>query len=286
MYIIQYIIRSIMQEFLEKAEREMRLRNLSLRTIKSYHNTLKEYFTCKGKDIENIDIQHIKDFLLSKLERGMSSRTVNVAHQAICYFYREVMKKDARIDVHYAKTDQYLPVVLSKKEIMDMLSVTENQKHRLLLALAYGAGLRVSEVVNVQCRDVDSKELIIHIKRAKGYKDRITVIPESVQNDLQKILSVKEGGEYLFASEKGGKLTTRTAQKIFEHACTKAGITKKATFHSLRHSFATHLLENGTDIRYVQALLGHANIRTTQRYTQVTNPALKNIKSPLSSLPL
>ena len=154
-------------------------------------------------------------------------------------------------------------------------------KHRLMLGLAYGAGLRVSEVVATRVQDLDLAELTIHIKQAKGKKDRISVLPEKLIEELRRMVAGKLGDDLVFPSEWGGQLTTRTAQKIFEQALVRANITKPATFHSLRHSFATHLLENGVDVRYVQELLGHQNIRTTQLYTQVTNPKLKSIQSPL-----
>ena len=157
----------------------------------------------------------------------------------------------------------------------------KNPKHKLILALAYGAGLRVSEIINLRVRDIDLQELTIHPKQAKGKKDRITLLAEGLRPAIKNLTAGKNANDFVFSSERGGRLTTRTAQKIFEKALKKAKIKKKATFHSLRHSFATHLLENGVDIRYVQELLGHQNIRTTQRYTQVTNPKLKNIKSPL-----
>ena len=156
----------------------------------------------------------------------------------------------------------------------------ENEKHRLFLALAYGAGLRISEVVTLKVKDFDLKNLIIHVKQAKGKKDRITIFPDKLKNKISFLIKEKTKNDYLFISERGGKLTTRTLQKVFENGLNKARIKKDASFHSLRHSFATHLLENGTDVRYVQELLGHANIRTTQIYTKVTNPVLKNIKSP------
>ena len=124
-------------------------------------------------------------------------------------------------------------------------------------------------------------EVKVHIKGAKGRKDRITIVPEKMKNGLRNIIAGKKGNDFIFESARGGRLTTRSAQKVFDSALKKAKIKKSATFHSLRHSFATHLLENGTDIRYVQELLGHSNIRTTQIYTKVTNPMLKNIKSPL-----
>jgi site-specific recombinase XerD len=133
----------------------------------------------------------------------------------------------------------------------------------------------------LKVKDVCLAELMIHIKDAKGNKDRITLLPEKLIGDVEKLIANKKLNDYIFPSERGGKLTERTAQKVFETALKKAGIKKEATFHSLRHSFATHLLENGVDVRFVQELLGHANIRTTQIYTKVTNPMLRKIKSPL-----
>jgi len=150
-----------------------------------------------------------------------------------------------------------------------------------MLSISYGAGLRVCEVINLKIEDVDSERNLIHIKQSKGGKDRVTILPEKIKDDLKNLMYANDNQRYLFESERGGNLTTRTAQKIFEQALKRSGIIKKASFHSLRHSFATHLLENGVDVRYVQELLGHKNIRTTQIYTHVTNMALRNIKSPL-----
>ncbi|MDD5748382.1 MAG: tyrosine-type recombinase/integrase [Actinomycetota bacterium] len=181
----------------------------------------------------------------------------------------------------FAKRSKKLPIVLSREEIKNIIDAIRNPKHKLIISLAYGAGLRISEVVNLKVKDVNLEELTIHLKNAKGKKDRITIFPEKIKTKLQNLIAGKNLNDYLFESERGGKLTERTAQKVFENALQKAGIKKDATFHSLRHSFATHLLENGVDVRYVQELLGHQNIRTTQIYTQVTNPKLKNIKSPL-----
>ena len=162
-----------------------------------------------------------------------------------------------------------------------LLDVTKNYKHNLLVSLSYGSGLRVSEVIALKIKDIDFDRMTIHIKQAKGQKDRITILPTKLKNDLTNFMRSKSSNDFVFPSERGGKLTTRTVQKVFSSALVKSGIQKDATFHSLRHSFATHLLENGTDIRFVQEILGHANIRTTQRYTHVTNPQLRNIKSPL-----
>ncbi|MBU0999040.1 tyrosine-type recombinase/integrase [Patescibacteria group bacterium] len=274
-------MKASMQGQLDKTERELKIRNYSKRTVKSYLYGLKEYFTFKKNKLENLDIENIKDFLLFCENKSVSAQTRNLFLNAIKFYYRNVVKVASKIDIRSAKKKKNLPVVLSRNEIEKILETAKNTKHRLLLSLAYGAGLRVSEIVNLTVKDLQIEELTLHIKQAKGQKDRITVFPEKLKIRLELLTRSKSKNAYVFESERGGKLTARTAQKVFEKALHLSGIKKNATFHSLRHSFATHLLENGVDIRYVQELLGHQNIRTTQRYTQVTNPKLKNIKSPL-----
>jgi integrase/recombinase XerD len=270
-----------LQELLKKIEGELKLRNYSQRTIESYLFCLREYF----KYIKNVkrepEISVIKKYLLVKQERKQSYQTINLHLQAIKYFYREIMKSRVDIDIKFAKTPSKLPIVLSRGEIEKIINSIKNKKHQLLLALSYGAGFRISEAINLKVKDINIDELTIHIKGAKGNKDRITIFPEKLKNDIINIGFGKKADDYFFESNHGGKLTERTAQKVFAQALKNAKIGKDATFHSLRHSFATHLLENGVDVRYVQELLGHANIRTTQIYTKVTNPMLRNIKSPL-----
>ena len=270
-----------MQEYLEQKRQELKLRNYSFKTIKTYLSCLREYFDFKKINFEKIDEENIKQFLLNKQSKNYSSQTVNLYLNAIKFFYREVLKIHQKITLKFAKRSKKLPIVLSREEIRNIIDAIRNPKHKLIISLAYGAGLRISEVVNLKVKDINLEELTIHLKNAKGKKDRITIFPEKIKNDLQSLIAGKNLNDYLFESERGGKLTERTVQKVFENALRGAGIKKDATFHSLRHSFATHLLENGVDVRYVQELLGHANIRTTQVYTKVTNPKLKNIKSPL-----
>jgi len=269
-----------MQNYLEQTKIELRLRNYSSKTMESYLHCLEDYFSQLKSDPQNLDIQALKQFLLAKQEKGYAPQTVNLYLNAVKFFYSNILKINQKIDIKFSKTGKRLPVALSRLEIAAILSQIKNSKHRLLIALAYGAGLRVSEAINLKVRDIQLEELTIHLKDAKGKKDRLTIIPEKLKNDLYFLIKNQEGSAYLFESERGGKLTSRTAQAIFERALEKSGIKKDATFHSLRHSFATHLLENGVDVRYVQELLGHQNIRTTQLYTHITNPSLKNIKSP------
>ncbi|MBM4401897.1 MAG: tyrosine-type recombinase/integrase [Candidatus Cloacimonetes bacterium] len=270
-----------MQVELQRTERELKIKNYSSKTIKSYLYGLREYFSYKGDNFTKLDQDNIRNFLLHCEKKQISPQSRNLFLNATKFYYRNVLRNPQKIEIQSAKKPKSLPVVLSRNEIEKILQSLTNIKHRLLLSLAYGAGLRVSEVIALKVQDLDFEELTIHIKQAKGAKDRITIFPEKLKMDLQNLIAGKNKDDFVFASERGGKLTTRTAQKVFENALQASGVKKDATFHSLRHSFATHLLENGVDVRYVQELLGHQNIRTTQIYTQVTNPKLKNIKSPL-----
>lgn len=270
-----------MQKYLDELNKELRLRNYSPKTIKSYILCLKGYFSYKKENLESVDIQTIKTFLLEKQDKGYSSQTVNLYLNAIKYFYRDVIKSPQKIDIKFAKRSKKLPIVLSRQEIERLINNISNLKHKFFISLSYGAGLRVSEVVSLKVKDLNFDNLTIHIKQSKGRKDRMTIFPEKMKNDLLNLTAGKEKDGLVFESERGGRLSSRSAQKVFETSLKKSEIKKDATFHSLRHSFATHLLENGVDVRYVQELLGHQNIRTTQLYTQVTSTSLKNIKSPL-----
>lgn len=270
-----------MQTEISKLERELRIRNYSPRTIKSYIFALGQYFSFKKYDFSVFDQNNVEEFLLFSANRGLSAQSRNLFLNAIKFYYKHIVGNNGLVRIRSAKKENKLPVVLSKEEVSLLLSSVKNNKHNLLLSIAYGAGLRVSEVVSLKVQDIDLSALLVYVRQAKGRRDRISVLSESLVKKLIVFSSAKSANDYLFESRRGGKLNARTAQKIFENALKKSGIKKQATFHSLRHSFATHLLENGVSIRYIQELLGHQNIRTTQIYTHLTNPQLKNIKSPL-----
>ncbi len=174
-----------------------------------------------------------------------------------------------------------LPIVLTREEIGEIFSEIKNVKHKLMLGLMYSSGLRVSEIVNVRVNNFDFKNRLLRIVEAKGGKDRTTILSEKIIASFEKYTKDKQGNDYIFESNRGGKMTTRAVQKIFTNALKKSKLKKDASCHCLRHSFATHLLENGTDIRYIQELLGHRRLETTQIYTKVCSNKLKNIKSPL-----
>ncbi|MFA6170909.1 MAG: site-specific tyrosine recombinase/integron integrase [Patescibacteria group bacterium] len=270
------------KELLAKIEEELKLRNYSKKTIKSYIACLNDYFKFIKIVTKDPDLAAIKKFLLEKQDRGLAPQTINLYLYAVKYFYSEITKCPRKINIKFAKTSKKLPIVLSRSEIEGLINCLTNRKHKLLIALAYGAGLRLSETSALKIKDLDLKELTLHLKGAKGNRDRITIVPEKLVPKISELIALRDKNEYIFLSNQGGKLSSRALQKVFEKALKSAKIEKDATFHSLRHSFATHLLENGVDVRFVQELLGHKNIRTTQLYTKVTNPILKNIKSPLT----
>ncbi|MDP4209588.1 MAG: tyrosine-type recombinase/integrase [Bacteroidota bacterium] len=181
--------------------------------------------------------------------------------------------------------EKTLPEVFSEKEVADLLRVTENVKHKCILMASYSAGLRLSEIVNLKLKDIDSKRMQIRIEQAKGKKDRYTILSPKFLELLRKYFIEYKPKEYLFEGPlPGNKYSPSSVQMIFKEAVRKVGITKKVTVHTLRHSFATHLLESGTDLRYIQSLLGHESTKTTEVYTHVTTKGFDQIKSPLDKL--
>lgn len=267
-------------EALEATDRLLRLKNYSPATRKSYLGSLRSFFK-QFPDPNRIDQDQLGSFLLAKHDGDAAASTINVHLQAIMFYVRNLLGMSSEFRVPYAKRPKRLPSTLTRDEVLRLLDVIRNLKHRTLIALAYAAGLRVSEAVAVRVHDLDLERKTVFVRQGKGKKDRISVLPDTLIEPLRALCLDKAHDALVFESQCGGKLTKRTAQKIFETALVKAGIKKPATFHTLRHSFATHLLENGVDVRYVQTLLGHSNIRTTQAYTHVTNPAILNIVSPL-----
>ena len=215
-------------ELLKKIEDELRLRNYSKKTIKSYLICLSDYFHYIKIVKKDPDMNIIKKYLLEKQNKGQSGQTINLYLNAIKYFHREIFKSPVKINLKFAKTSKKLPVVLSRSEIEKIINSIKNRKHKLLISLAYGAGLRVSEAVNLKVKDISVEDLIIHIKQAKGKRDRITVIPERLKPEIASFIAGKNNNDYLIISDRGGKLTDRTAQKIFENALKKSGIKKRS----------------------------------------------------------
>ena len=271
-----------METALRQVRQEVRLRGYSPRTEKIYVSFLQEFLNFAGPSaVHLMEEAVIRDFLSTKVEKDAAPQTINLYLNAIKFYYYQVLNVPGRLKMRYAKFNRRLPVVLTRMEVIIILRNIANVKHRLMVALAYGAGLRISEVVSLKVRDLDFNMMRLSVRQSKGKKDRITVLPDKLRNQLLRSVLGLSGGDWLFQSQRGGKLHARSVQMVFKAALKKSGIVKDACFHSLRHSFATHLLENGDDLRYLQEILGHSSIRTTQQYTHLTSDGLRKIRSPL-----
>lgn len=266
------------EELIRRLVQEIELRNLSRKTLKSYVFSVEKFLNYLDK--KEPSEQEVKDYLQREIKKKSAT---TIAHEifAIQFFFEKVLNK--KINIPRPKKNKTLPEILTKEEVKRMIEVTTNLKHRLILEVVYGCGLRAEETTNLKKQDVLLDECLLHVRLGKGKKDRFVKIPEKILEELRAYLFLLHE-DYLFPSNRGGKLTTATLQAIVENAAKKAGITKQVYPHLLRHSFATHLLEQGTDIRIIQKILGHADIKTTQIYTQISQANIKNIKSPLDTI--
>lgn len=256
-------------------------------TIKTYSSLFEELINhYPSEDIDQIDEVKIIAFCRYLVtERKVSASYQNQAINAIKFYYERVLGSKRKFYfLERPNKERTLPVVLSTEEIKQILDATENLKHKTILAIIYSAGLRISECINLKIKDIDSKRMQIRICQSKGKKDRYTLLSIKTLALLRSYFIEYKPKEYLFQSPIQEKYSASSIQAVFRAACTKAKITKKATVHTLRHSFATHLLENGTDLRYIQSLLGHESSKTTEIYTHITTKGFDLIKSPLDNL--
>lgn len=263
---------------LSKLKQEIEIRNFSQKTIKSYCNSITKLLNYLKEKEPSQD--EFKNYIQIQIKKQNPS---TIAHEifAIQFFFDKVLGQ--KIYIPRPKRNKILPEVLTKEEAQKLVNSSTNIKHKLILKLLYGCGLRVSEVINLNKSDLNFNEKLVHVRLAKGKKDRFVKMPESISKELESYYNLL-AEETLFPSTRKGKLTTAAIQAIVEKAGKKANITKRVYPHLLRHSFATHLLEQGTDLRIIQKLLGHSDIKTTQIYTQISQQNIKNIKSPLDNL--
>lgn len=265
----------------------MKLKGYSPITIRAYLDHVKRLVRFYGKSPLEIDSGAIRNYLSYLVdERRVSNSYLDQAVSAFKFLYRYVLKKPFIVEeLPRPKKAQRLPTVLSSGELGRLLREVPNRKHFAILILAYSAGLRVSEVVRLKIQDIDSDRMMIHVKSGKGKKDRYTVLSEIALEVLREYAYYQRPKKWLFPGGREGRhITTRSVQKVVVRAARKAKINKHVTMHTLRHSFATHLLEKGTDLRYIQELLGHKSARTTQIYTHVTKRDLARIVSPLDAI--
>jgi integrase/recombinase XerD len=256
-------------------------------TIKTYKGSFEEFINYYNTyDTEAIDESMITDFLrYLVIDRKVSSSYQNQAINAVKFYYERVLGGQRKIYlVDRPREEKTLPTVLNEKEISELLNCTENIKHKVILMLCYSAGMRLNELTNLKIKDIDSGRMQIRIEQAKGRKDRYSILSHTLLDALRKYFIAYKPKVWLFEGAGGVQYSKRTVQLIMQASVKKAGIIKKVSVHSLRHSFATHLLEGGTDLRYIQSLLGHGSSKTTEIYTHITTKGFDQIKSPLDKL--
>ena len=269
------------QEFLKNLETEIKIAKLSPYTLRNYVDFNKQLLSHSGKEPADIQPQDIKNFLADKMnDRATASTIVFLA--SVKFAYSSLLSKDPTSGIKRPKSEKKIPSVLTKEEVIRLIDSASTNKSSLIIQLLYSSGLRVSEIVNLKPNDLNLNDNTGWVRAGKGKKDRMLFLSKKLSKKLEKYISKHPEFQYVF-SEKT-PLTTRNIQKIVQKAAAKAGINKQVHPHTLRHSFATHLLDAGVDLRKIQEILGHSSISTTQLYTHISNEQLKSIKNPLDEL--
>jgi site-specific recombinase XerD len=276
-----------MAELRKRMIRDMQLRNFSPETQKSYIHSVTGLSKYYGRSPDIISPTEIQDYIIYLLhERKLAIGSCHTIITALRFFYSITLGESKnRAPIPEIKNYRRLPEILSGKELEKLFSVVKNIKHRVILMTTYGAGLRSSEVVHLKVTDIHSDRMMIHVEKGKGMKDRYTLLSKRLLVELRNYWRIKRPKFWLFPSYKDKPLTRRMTYHIYVDAMKKAGIKRKGGIHTLRHCFATHLLEAGVDLRTIQLLMGHSSIRTTVRYLQVTSKSLQGTRSPLDLLP-
>lgn len=271
----------------DRLKHEINARNYSSETLKNYDHVLRAFLAHRPGDPRTWSRKDIQTYLLDlRLNKELAASTVNLHREALRFFRRHLTGSEgcmARIP--RLKENQALPDVLDSGHVGEFLSSLKNPKHRLALSLAYCCGLRVAELAKLKKADFDFERKTIHIRQGKGRKDRLTLLPESLVEPLKNYLDCHKPSTYLFESRDADTpMTKRSFQAIFKRTCNRTGLKMKGGIHSLRHAFATHLLENGTDLKIIQSLLGHSQLKTTERYVRVSRKLITKVKSPIDGL--
>jgi len=259
----------------------------SQNTIDTYKHMFEEFINYyNDTEIDDIADGMIVDFLRYLVnERNISGSYQNQSINSIKFYYERVKGGARKIySIERPRKEKFLPEVLSEEEVVQILNATDNLKHKAIIMTIYSAGLRISELLNLRIKDIDSKRMQIRVVQAKGKKDRYTLLGDKTLEILRKYVLEYKPKEWLFEGMNGDNYSKKAVQKFLKNAVEKVGIKKRVTIHTLRHSFATHLLEAGTDIRYIQSLLGHSSGKTTEIYTHITTKGFDQIKSPLDRL--
>lgn len=274
-------------DFIKKLEIELKISKNSQYTMRNYIDANIQFLSYIEKSPKDMEPDDLKNFMAEKL-MDKSPSSIILFLSGIKYAYSNILKNDITAGIKRPKKEKKIPVVLTKDEIKKLLNIHLNNKSRLIISMLYACGFRVSELIGLRLSDINFEERTGIVRNGKGGKDRIFNIPDFLFNDLvsQKESQIKNNSGLLFSnpSNPSKKLSSSNVEKIVRKATLRAGINKSVHCHTLRHSFATHLLENNVDIRKIQELLGHADLSTTQIYTHVSREELKKIKSPIDLL--
>lgn len=275
------------QEALSAMQRKLEIARYSTNTIDTYLNATKHFFLYFPQkhptDIRSEDIEAYQHYMATT--RKVSNSYLNQVVNAVRYYYKDVLGDAYRVKfIERPRKERKLPSVLSEEQVAALLKAPVNLKHRCILMLIYSAGLRMGELLRMELTDIDRDRCQVLIRGGKGKKDRVSLLSPKLLGVLDTYIAEYLPKNQLFEGQKGGRYSEASVQAVFHAAKEKAGISKPATVHTLRHSFATHLLEKGTDLRYIQTLLGHSSSKTTELYTHVSTKALGNIRSPLDDL--
>ena len=273
-------------QILERMDQELKLRGYGARTRKAYLGHIARFINFYGKEPQDLGEAEIRRYVLHLLDERKSHTYANQCISALKFLYGKVLKQSSSIvNLPRPKKERKLPDVLSRAEVLRIFEAISNLKHRALLMMVYSAGLRVGEVVRLQVEDVDSERRLLHVRQGKGRKDRYVMLSEVALETLRDYWRAYRPRKWLFPGQREGRhLHERTVEKILKQACRKAGIRKDVSVHTLRHSFATHLLEAGIDLRYIQEMLGHKSSKTTEIYTHVSKRNIATIRSPLDEI--
>ena len=272
---------------LKRMHETLLLKSYSPNTIKTYCGEFSQLLhLLKDVSVDTLTAERLRSYFLHCVTKlKLSENIIHSRMNAIKFYFEQVLHREKIFfEIPRPKKKSSLPKVISKNDIVKIFAQVENPKHLLMLKLCYGMGLRVSEIVNLKITNIDSKRMLVHIEAAKGKKDRYVTLPSSVLNDLRNYYRTYKPQIYLFEGQYGGQYSIRSVQAVFKKAMQKAKINKSVGVHGLRHSYATHLLESGTDMVFIQKLLGHKDLKTTEIYAKVSNRQLSKVKSPLDDL--
>lgn len=271
-------------EINESIRKEAIRRKYSPRTIETYQKCVYRFFQFCKKEPNEVTKKNVREFLENLSEKS-SGGTIHVYLNALKFFFEDCLRRNMQVNIKYSKIPERLPIVLTKEEVKKLIRKIHNWKHRLMIELMYGAGLRVSELINLKVKDLEIEKNYGFVRGGKGNKDRMFILPKTCSEKIKNLIEIEKlsSESFIFLTNRKEKYSSRSLQEIVKKAVKEAQISKRVHCHTLRHSFATHLIEQGQSVSEVQSLLGHKSPETTMVYLHTATITMLKIKSPLDS---